>query len=219
MSDLIRVVLADDHQMFLDGLHSLLNQMEDVEVLATANNGQQLLKKLETLPRVHVAVLDMHMPVMDGIQTTKAIRTLYPGIRVLGLTMADDLDTIKAMLDAGASGYILKNTGKAALAIALEKVTAGEFYLSQEVNAQLAQEFLHTRKQKSAVQEKTQNTLTEREKEILIMIAKEFSNQEIADQLFISSKTVETHRKNLMKKICAKNTLGVYKYALQHKLV
>lgn len=215
----LRIALADDHQMFLDGLHSLLNQIEGVQVVATANHGQQLLRKLEAIPRVHVAVLDRHMPVMDGIQTTRALRAHHPHMRVLGVTMDNDLDTIKAMLDAGASGYILKNTDKTELAIAIEKVAAGEFYLSQEVNAQLAQEFLHHRQQKNALEEKTSAALTEREKEILILLAQEMNHQEIADRLFISSKTVETHRKNLMKKICVRNMLGIYKYALAHKLI
>ncbi len=219
MSQPIRLVLADDHQLFLDGLHALLQQIETVEVVATANNGQQLLRKMETLPRVHVAVLDRHMPLMDGIETTQALRSLYPGIRVLGLSMSSDLDSIKGMLDAGASGYILKNTDKAELAVALEKVADGEFYLSQEVNAQLAQEFLHTRKQRDACPQRSENVLTLREKEILVMIARELSNPQIADRLFISSKTVETHRKNLMRKIAAKSRLGVYKYAVQHRMV
>lgn len=219
MSKKIKVVLADDHQMFLDGLYSLLSQVEIVEVKATANNGKELIEKLRKDPAIDVAVVDMHMDVMNGIQTTLQLRQEFPHIRVIGLTMENDLTSIREMLDAGASGYILKNTGKTELEMALEKVAAGEFYLSQSVGNLLAREMLHNRQQKKEIKEDGLSQLTERETEILKMIAAEMSSQEIADKLFISPKTVETHRKNLMKKIGANNTLGIYKFAVKHQLV
>ncbi len=219
MSKKIKIVLADDHQMFLDGLYSLLSQMEQIEIMATANNGKQLLDKLRRIPYCEMAVVDMHMEVMDGIETTRKIKQEFPHIRVIGLTMENDLNSIKEMLDAGASGYILKNTGKTELEIALEKVAVGEFYLSQSVGNQLAQEMLHNRQQKQDSKESSLSCLTEREIEILKMVAGEMTSQEIADKLFISPKTVETHRKNLMKKIRVNNSLGVYKFALKHKLI
>lgn len=219
MNKKIKIVLADDHQMFLDGLHSLLSQMEQIEIMATANNGKQLLDKLRKDPACDVAVLDMHMDIMDGIETTRQIRQEFPHIRVIGLTMENDPASIKEMLDAGASGYILKNTGKTELETALERVAAGDFYLSQSVGNQLAREMLHNRQQKSENRENGLSSLTEREMEVLKMIAGEMTNQEVADKLFISPKTVETHRKNLMKKIGVNNTLGVYKYAVKHKLI
>lgn len=215
----IKIVLADDHQMFLDGLYALLSQMEQVEVVSIANNGKQLLEKLRKNPACDVAVVDMHMDTMDGIETTRRIRQEFPSIRVIGLTMENDLNSIKEMLDAGASGYILKNTGKTELEIALERVAAGEFYLSQSVGNQLAQEMLHNRQQKAEKKEDSLSLLTEREIEILKMIAEEMTNQEVADKLFISPKTVETHRKNLMKKIGVNNTLGIYKFAVKHQLI
>lgn len=219
MNKKIKIVLADDHQMFLDGLYSLLSQMDQVEVVATANNGKQLLEKLKKNSAVDVAVVDMHMDTMDGIETTRRIRQEFPSIRVIGLTMENDLNSIKEMLDAGASGYILKNTGKTELEIALERVAAGEFYLSQSVGNQLAQEMLHNRQQKAEKKEDSLSLLTERELEILKMIAEEMTNQEVADKLFISPKTVETHRKNLMKKIGVNNTLGIYKFAVKNQLI
>lgn len=219
MNKKIKIVLADDHQMFLDGLFSLLSQMDQVEIMATANNGKQLLDKLRKDPACDVAVLDMHMDIMDGIETTRQIRQEFPHIRVIGLTMENDANSIKEMLNAGASGYILKNTGKAELEIALEKVAEGEFYLSQTVGNQLAMEMLHNKQHKSEKKENDLAALTERETEILKMIAEEMSNQRIADKLFISPKTVETHRKNLMKKIGVNNTLGIYKFAVKHQLI
>lgn len=219
MNNKIKIVLADDHQMFLDGLHSLLSQMEQVEIMATANNGKQLIEKLRKDPACDVAVVDMHMEVLDGIETTRQIRKEFPHIRVIGLTMENDPQSIREMLDAGASGYILKNTGKTELETALERVAAGDFYLSQSVGNQLAREMLHNRRQKSENKEDGLSSLTERELEVLKMIAGEMTNQEVADKLFISPKTVETHRKNLMRKIGVNNTLGVYKYAVKHKLI
>lgn len=219
MNKKIKIVLADDHQMFLDGLYSLLSQIEQIEIMATANNGKQLLDKLRKISACDIAVLDMHMDVMNGIETTRCIREEFPHIRVIGLTMENDLSSIKEMLNAGASGYILKNTGKTELEIALERVAAGEFYLSQAVGNHLAQEMLHNRQQKSEIKEDGLALLTERETEILKMIAGEMTSQEIADKLFISPKTVETHRKNMMKKIGVNNTLGIYKFALKHQLI
>ena len=218
MSNKIHVVLADDHQMFLDGLHSLLLQLDNVEILATANNGKQLLDKMKKVRSCDVAIVDLHMDEMDGIETTRQIKLNFPQVRVIGLTMENDLGSIKEMLDVGASGYILKNTGKGELETALGKVAAGEFYLSQTVAIQLAQDMMVHRQTKSA-KENPLDLLTGREKEILVMIAEEMTNPEIAEKLFISPKTVETHRKNLMKKIGVSNTLGVYKFAVNHRLL
>ncbi len=213
----IKVILADDHQMFLDGLSSLLSQVKGVQVAAAVNSGKEVLQKLEDIIP-DLVIVDLNMPVMDGLETTRQIKTRNPGIKVLGLTMENDLKCVTGMLEAGASGYILKNTGKAELELAIRQVMRGEPYLSQSISNQLAQNLLQNFQQRNEVQNEL-NSLTQRELEILKMIALENSNTEIADQLFISPKTVETHRKNLMKKIGVKNSLGVYKFALKHQLL
>jgi DNA-binding NarL/FixJ family response regulator len=213
----IKVVLADDHQMFLDGLSSLLMQLPDVEVVATVNHGGQLMDILKT-QEADLAIVDMHMPVMNGLETTKAISSRYPDIKVLGLTMDNDMDSIKDMLEAGASGYILKNTGKAELELAIHQIINGGTYLSQSVSNQIAQSLLLKRKPERAETEEL-DMLTEREIEIIKLIAQENSNMDIAEKLYISPKTVETHRKNLMKKIGVKNSLGIYKFAVKNKLL
>jgi len=215
--DQIKILLADDHQMFLDGLSALLSQIDHVEIVAAVNNGAQLLEKLKTT-KGDLVIVDLHMPVMDGLEATKMIRELYPSVKVLGLTMDNDLEAIQAMLEAGASGYILKNTGKAELELAILQVMKGENYLSQSISSQLAQS-LFQRKKSVAEEISELDMLTERETEILKMVALENSNAEIAEKLYISPKTVETHRKNLMKKIGVRNSLGVYKFALKHKLI
>ncbi|AVR46793.1 DNA-binding response regulator [Christiangramia fulva] len=213
----IKVILADDHQMFLDGLASLLSQLEDVEVIATANSGKEVMLKLTGLAP-DLVIVDINMPVMDGLETTQKIKEKYPHIKVLGLTMENDLQLVTRMLEAGASGYILKNTGKTELELALRQVMKGEPYLSQTISNQLAQNLLRNFQQKNDLEDPLKS-LTERELEILKLIALEHSNTEIADLLFISPKTVETHRKNLMRKIEVKNSLGVYKFAVKHKLL
>lgn len=213
----IKIILADDHQMFLDGLSSLLSQLKEVQVLAAVKSGSEVLEKLKELSP-DLVIVDLNMPVLNGIETTKAIKSKYPEIKILGLTMENDLDSVTAMLEAGASGYILKNTGKAELEMAIMQVMKGDPYLSQSISTQLAQNLLQNFQQRKE-QENELDVLTERELEILKLIAYENSNTDIADVLFISPKTVETHRKNLMRKIGVKNSLGVYKFALKHKLV
>lgn len=213
----IKIILADDHQMFLDGLSSLLSQLKEVQVLAAVKSGNEVLEKLKELSP-DLVIVDLNMPVLNGIETTKAIKSKYPQIRILGLTMENDLDSVTAMLEAGASGYILKNTGKAELEMAIMQVMKGDPYLSQSISTHLAQNLLQNFQQRKE-QENELDVLTERELEILKLIAHENSNTDIADVLFISPKTVETHRKNLMRKIGVKNSLGVYKFALKHKLV
>lgn len=215
--DKIKILLADDHQMFLDGLCALLSQIAYVEIVAAVNNGAQLLEKLKTI-KGDLVIADLHMPVTDGLEATRMIRELYPSVKVLGLTMDNELETIQAMLEAGASGYILKNTGKAELELAILQVMKGENYLSQSISTQLAQS-LFLKKKAAAEVISELDMLTERETEILKMVALENSNAEIAEKLYISPKTVETHRKNLMKKIGVRNSLGIYKFALKHKLI
>jgi DNA-binding NarL/FixJ family response regulator len=215
--DKIKILLADDHQMFLDGLCALLSQIAYVEIVAAVNNGAQLLEKLKTI-KGDLVIADLHMPVTDGLEATRMIRELYPSVKVLGLTMDNELETIQAMLEAGASGYILKNTGKAELELAILQVMKGENYLSQSISTQLAQSLFLKKKAAAEVMSEL-DMLTERETEILKMVALENSNAEIAEKLYISPKTVETHRKNLMKKIGVRNSLGIYKFALKHKLI
>lgn len=213
----IKILLADDHQMFLDGLSSLLTQLKEVQVVATVKSGDEALEKLSLLSP-DLVIIDLNMPVLNGIETTRLIKSRYPKVKILGLTMDNDLDSVTAMLEAGASGYVLKNTGKAELEVAIKQVMQGDPYLSQSISNQLAQNLLQNFQEKKE-QENALDVLTERELEILKMIALENSNSEIANSLFISPKTVETHRKNLMRKIGVRNSLGVYKFAVKHKLV
>lgn len=210
---MIHIAIADDHQMFIDGIKSLLKGNKKIQVVSEANTGEVLLQNMVNTP-VHLILMDVNMPVMDGIETTKQVKQLYPDIKVIMLTMFGTRDYIEKLLRAGADGYILKNTGKDELITAMEKVMQGESYFSKEVTERIMEGL----QGKKTEQNPMMVELTEREKDVLRLIAQELTSHEIADKLFISFHTVETHRKNLISKLQVKNIAGLVKYAVQHGL-
>ena len=212
---MIKVLVADDHQMFIDGLSALMTGLDNVEVVGGANNGAEVLQCLAQQP-VDLVLLDYNMPVMDGLECTREIVQQYPLIKVLMLSMHHSRDHIEKVLRAGAHGYILKNTGKAELQQAIDKVMAGDSFFSQAVTEQV---MLGLQKRKKVQQDYQIVDLTEREKEVLVLIAQEMTTNEIAEALFISKHTVETHRKNLISKLNVRNVTGLVKYAVQQGLV
>lgn len=206
----LKILLADDHQMLLESLADSINQSEAFEVIGTAHNGQEVLQKLEVYA-VDVLVCDIQMPILDGISTILQVRQLYPNIKILMLSMLEDAPKIKMVIQAGANGYILKKAKKTELEKAILTVARGNKYFSDEI-LQILQ-----------IQEPTQENLpaglTQREIEILKLIAKEFSSQQIASQLNISLNTVESHRKNIYQKLNLKNLAGAIRFALQNHLI
>lgn len=212
----IQLFIADDHQMLLDGIKALLRDVEDVVVVGEASNGSDVLVYVEQHP-VDVVLMDISMPVMNGIETTTHIVSKYPHVRVIALTMHGERSFIARVLKAGASGYVLKNTGKQDLLQAIRRVAAGGTYISHEVASAMMEQFMPQAARRSGAAS-VASELTKREEEILRLIAQEMTNNEIADRLFISMHTVETHRKNLIRKIGVKNTAGLVKYAMQQGL-
>lgn len=214
MPKVITVLIADDHKIFRDGIKALLEKEKDIEVLAEAENGNEVMEKLD-VQQVNVILMDIDMAETNGIETTKKIKEKYPGVNILVLSMHGEQNYIVKMLEAGAIGYILKNTGKDEMLTAIKSVSQGDSYFSKEVSARLIE---HLNRPVQSV--RTDDIpLTTREVEVLKLIAQEYSNPEIAEKLFISIRTVDTHRRNLLDKLGVKNTAGLVKYALKTGLI
>lgn len=210
---MIKIAIADDHQMMIDGIKSLLKQEKNMTVIGEALNGEEMLKVIER-KKADVVLMDVRMPVMDGMEATQLISQRFPDVKVLMLTMYNSREYIEKLIKSGAAGYILKNTGKQELITAIETVYRGEQYYSREVT----ERFMESFQKKKKVYSDIPIELTGREKDVLKLIAQEFTTQEIADKLCISHHTVETHRKNLISKLNVRNTAGLVKYAIQNDL-
>ncbi len=209
---MIRILIVDDHQVVLDGIQSMLEQEEDISIAGKSMNGTDALEFLKTNP-VDVALIDINMPGMDGIELCKAIRKNHPEIKVLALTTFNEVSFITNMMKSGASGYLLKNTTKEELITAIKTIQKGEQYLAREVQEKLISASFG--KKDTAFIPK----LTRREKEVLKLIMEEFTTKEIAEKLFISTATVETHRLHLLNKLGVRNTAGLVKVAIEKGLV
>ena len=205
----INVLLTDDHQIIIDGLKSLLKNSDEIIVAAEANNGREALRILGLLS-IDVLLMDIDMPVMNGIQALKEIRKQFRDVKVIILSMHNEAGMIKSLIDLGANGYLLKSCSQDELIGAIRKVASGQSYFSTDVTLALL---------KPANSEQKNEILTERETEILKLIATGFSNKEIGDQLFISHRTVDTHRTNLMKKLDVSNIAGLISYAIKNGIV
>ena len=211
----IKVILVDDHEIIRDGIKALLRGANGIEIVGEAENGQEALEILE-FKEVDLVLMDISMPVMNGIDATKYISQNYPKIKVIVLSMHDDESHIINMLKAGAVGYIFKNTGKVKLIEAIKTVSSGESFFAKEASQRIMEHFMHNKapeKKNGSIEDV--DRLTEREKEVLRLIAEEFTNQEIADKLFLSPRTIDTHRRNLLQKLNVKNTAGLVKVAIK----
>lgn len=205
----IRLLIADDHRVLRDGLVLMLEDIAHIDIVATAENGEEVLEKMESEP-VDVLLMDIQMPVLDGFETAKKVTEHFPKTKILTLSMHSERVYIERMHSAGIAGYLLKSAGKEEIIEAIEKVHSGEKYFSSEVTAAL----LSASGNKQAAI--TSSELTRREKEILGLIASGMTNPEIADKLCLSTDTIKTHRKNMMRKLDVNNTAGLVKYALEN---
>ncbi|MEY4877270.1 MAG: hypothetical protein RL708_2420 [Bacteroidota bacterium] len=215
----IKVLLADDHQLILDGINLLIKDAPDIDVVDEANHGEEVLDVLSRR-KIDVVLMDVNMPVKDGIATTKEIKANYPDVKVLALSMVNEGPIITKMLEAGASGYVLKTTSKDELLSALRKVASGSKYFSSDVSETMMNGFAASReKMKMAQQTMMKDHLTLREIEIIRLIVEGYSNAEIAEKLIRSPRTIDTHRTNIMKKIDVHNIAGLIKYAMANGLM
>ena len=208
----VKIAIADDHELIIQGLSLMLESVEWAQIVWKNTGGLQLLENLQrTQP--DVLLLDIQMPACNGIDLCRDISKAMPDLKIIALTNFDESYYVKQMLRNGARGYLLKNTGQDTLVQALKEVCDGKIFLDAHLQYILLEQLTTTRNKR------TDTHLTRRETEILKLIANEKSNQEIADQLFISLRTVETHRLNLNQKLSAKNTAGLVKEAMKRGLI
>lgn len=211
---MINVFIVDDHGVLVDGLRMVIDHESDLTLADTATSGEEVLEKLPST-KVDVLLLDINLPGMSGIETCFQVRKLYPEIKIIGLSTYDKGSIIRRMLKSGASGYVLKNAGSEELLEAIRSVHSGETYISNRVNQVLLNELTKPKLDKSNFIPE----LTRREKQILILITEEFTTPEIAKKLFISVNTAESHRKNLLHKLNAKNVAGLVRIAMEKGLL
>ena len=214
----VKILIVDDHPMIRHGIKSLLIDEEEYSQIDEAVNGKEALDKLRA-KKYDLVIMDIKMPEMNGIEATKEIRKRYPGVRVLAISMYDEHSYIIKILRAGALGYILKNTGKEELLSAIKSVMKGESYFSQEVSGLMMSQLISGKPVPMMTTLKANLTLTKREKEIIQLILAEYTNNEIGENLGISPRTVDTHRRNLLQKFDVKNTAGLVKFAVENRLL
>ncbi len=209
----ITLAIADDHLLVINGLKAMLATDDQINVLFAVNNGEQLLRALQT-QQPHVLLLDIQMPGQSGVDLCKQISHQYPAIKVIALTNFEETHYVKQMIRNGARGYLLKNTDQETLRKAIHAVVDNQQYIDAQLQKNMLEETLTGKKRNLH-----EVLLTKREEEILAMVAKEYSNQQIADELFISLRTVQTHRLNITQKLGAKNTASLVKEAYKRGLV
>ncbi|MBK8296013.1 MAG: response regulator transcription factor [Saprospiraceae bacterium] len=212
-----KVAIADDHAMFVDGIESILRDEETIKVVDRCFDGKSVFPMLSK-QQIDVLLLDINLPDMSGIEVAKKINADFPDVKIIAVSMYNEESIVSEMLNNGAQGYILKNTGRAELVQAIETVAAGQTYFSKDVTETIMGALL-----KKPTHKKTSTFLipeiSKRELEVLALIVKEYTTPEIAEKLFISLKTVESHRSSLVSKLNVRNSAGLVRAALELKLV
>ncbi len=213
----IKVVIADDHAVVREGIKMILSREPDIEIVGEASNGQEALE-LVGKGKPAVVVMDISMPEMGGIEATKRVKETWPKVNVLALTMHEDESYVFQLLKAGASGYVLKRGAAQDLVQAIRSAARGEAFLYPSVARSVLSDYLK-RVESGEDERKRYDGLTEREREILALIAEGLSNQEIAQKLYISIKTVQTHRTHIMEKLDLHNRAQLVRYAIRKGLI
>jgi DNA-binding NarL/FixJ family response regulator len=216
---MIKIFLADDHNIVRNGIKSLLDKEPDMEIVGEATDGKQVLDVLSSVtPLPDVVITDVNMPVMNGMELTAKISELYPKVKIVVLSMLDHERYIVQAFKAGASGYVLKNVSADELTFSIRHVcNYNERFLCMELTTRLLDKLIDTQEPVSSQQ--VQLDLSKRETEILILIAEGFTNQEIAEKLFTSKRTVEGHRQNLLEKTGARNTAALIRFAIVNNII
>lgn len=208
-----KIAITDDHQMVLKGIETMLAETKEISIVGLYNSGKQTLDNVQK-DNPDILLLDINLPDINGINLCKELKSSNKNLKIIAISNYDDVSFIKRMLSNGADGYLLKNTDKLELLTAFKAVLNGEQYLQRDIEKKLLNLSIgKTSKNPLLVK------LTRRENEVLQAIAEEFTTQEISEKLFISPKTVETHRMNIMSKLGAKNSVGIIKAAIENGLI
>ncbi|HSC40557.1 MAG TPA: response regulator transcription factor [Chitinophagaceae bacterium] len=212
---MIRIFIVEDHEMYLEGLALLLKKQDNIDVIGISTTGRVLLEQLPALD-IDILLLDVHLPDIGEEDLLKQIRTIKPGQKIIYLTLMRGTRYVHKLTRHDIQGYILKNVPVAELLEAVQTVYNGGVYFSKDIDIISENDFRNTI---TVEDRKVEEILSKREIEVLKMVCREFSNAEIAEKLFLSVSTVETHRKNLIAKLGVNNTVGLVKFALKNKLI
>ncbi len=213
-----KIFIADDHQLFIDGIKLIFAQHAHYEITGFGSNGYSIIEFINRMP-VDIVITDINMPGMDGIAATEKIKLINPEIKVIAVSMVNDYASVHKMLQSGADGYVLKNAGAEELLKALEFAEGGEVYINKEISDILLKGFRFNQTPEAKRIKAIKEDLTQREKEILTLIVKGNSNQQIADELSISIPTVKTHRSNILAKCDVKNTASLVRVVMENNLL
>lgn len=211
----VKVILVDDHQMFRDGVKSILHDEETIEVIGEVGSGEKLYEMLKTV-KPDLVITDISMPDISGIDITRHLAGNYPDIKVLILSMHKNVEFITNSLAAGANGYLPKDTSMKELLEAIEVISRGGNYFNRDISDTLLSSII--KKSKSQSTEAKAVSITAREREIINLVVEGLTNKEIAERLFISIRTVDSHKNNLMQKLNLKSTVELVKYAIRNNL-
>ncbi|WP_456437290.1 response regulator [Psychroserpens sp.] len=209
-----KLAITDDHEMVLQGIASMLENTAQIKVVATYKNAKETLDNL-TKDNPDVLLLDINLPDINGIDLSKQLLKKYPDLKIIALTNFEDTSFVKRMLKNGVHGYLLKNTDKIEIAQALKTVLSGDVFLQKDIQKKLFNQQAKQKTNDNGLQPK----LTRREHDVLVAISEELTTNQISEKLFISPKTVETHRMNIMSKLGAKNSVGIIKIAIEKELL
>lgn len=208
----IRLLLVDDHQIVIDGLKALLSNEKNIKIISDANNGKEALDIIDKIP-IDIVITDINMPVMSGVELTKKIKSDFPEIKVLVLSMHNDKALINEVISAEAEGYVLKNTNRDELVGAINRIYDNGTYYSNEIVK------IMTENIKPENNNEVLKSLSQREIEIIKLVCQECTSAEIADKLFLSPMTVDTHRKNILKKTHSKTAVSLVKFAIKNNII
>lgn len=212
-----RILLVDDHDLIIDGIYAMFERVKEYEIVGRACNGQDaVLLTQKLIP--DIIIMDISMPVMNGLEASKSIIEQFPDMLIIVLTQHEETEYIRNVLSIGVKGYLLKNSTKEEFLTAIETVSRGQVYLGHNIAELMIKDLINPGKTNNSTEKET-IPLTKREKEILKLITQDFNNQEIADELNISLRTVETHRRNLMQKLDVKSVVSLITFALKNGLV